>query len=86
METERAESNIYRKSLKYTVVNSESNDYPDSNTQYPSKPSEEARSRRTVTFLSEEEYEKVQEVATRNGLSISAVAHKLLVQSLNSWH
>lgn len=50
----------------------------------PPKLSEEARSRRTVTFLTEDEYDKLEEVAKRNKLSISAAAHKLLIQSLYS--
>jgi hypothetical protein len=52
----------------------------------PPKPVEEARSRRTVTFLTEEEHSKLVDIARRNNLSISAVAHKLLIQSINSWH
>lgn len=52
----------------------------------PPKPVEEARSRRTVTFLTESEYQKLTEIAQRNHLSISAVAHKLLLQVINSWH
>lgn len=45
----------------------------------------EARSRRTVTFLTESEYEQLLEVARRNDMSISSQAHKLLIRSLNSW-
>jgi hypothetical protein len=52
----------------------------------PPKPVEESRSRRTVTFLTESEYGQLVEIARRNKLSISAVAHKLLVQSINSWN
>ena len=52
----------------------------------PPKSVEEARSRRTVTFLTEREYQKLVEIAQRNHLSISAVAHKLLLQAINSWH
>ena len=52
----------------------------------PPKPAEEARSRRTVTFLTNSEYHKLVDIARRNNLSISAVAHKLLIQSINSWH
>jgi hypothetical protein len=52
----------------------------------PSKPVEEARSRRTVTFLTEGEYSKLVEISRRNNMSISALAHKLLIQSLNGWH
>jgi hypothetical protein len=52
----------------------------------PPKPVEEARSRRTVTFLTESEYRQLVDIARRNNLSISAVAHKLLIQSINSWH
>ena len=52
----------------------------------PPKSAEEARSRRTVTFLTESEYQKLTEIAQRNHLSISAVAHKLLLQAINSWH
>ena len=51
----------------------------------PPKPTEEARSRRTVTFLTESEYGQLADIAERNNLSISAVAHKLLIQSINSW-
>jgi hypothetical protein len=51
----------------------------------PPKPVEEARSRRTVTFLTESEYQQLADIAQRNNLSISAAAHKLLIQSINSW-
>ena len=52
----------------------------------PPKSVEDARSRRTVTFLTESEYQKLTEIAQRNHLSISAVAHKLLRQAIDSWH
>ena len=51
----------------------------------PPKPLEEVRSRRTVTFLTEAEYRQLVEIARRNKMSISSVAHKLLIQSINSW-
>lgn len=51
----------------------------------PPKPLEEVRSRRTVTFLTEAEYRQLVEIARRNNMSISSVAHKLLIQSINSW-
>ena len=51
----------------------------------PPKPQEKARSRRTVTFLTESEYSRLADIARRNNLSISAAAHKLLIQSINSW-
>ena len=52
----------------------------------PPMPVEEARTRRTVTFLTENEYSKLEEIAHRNKLSISATAHKLLLQSIQSWY
>jgi hypothetical protein len=52
----------------------------------PPKPPEEVRIRRTVTFLTENEYSKLVEIARRNDMSISALAHKLLIQSMNGWH
>jgi hypothetical protein len=52
----------------------------------PPKPADEARTRRTVTFLTESEYQNLTEIARRNTMSISSLAHKLLIQSLNSWH
>lgn len=52
----------------------------------PPKPTEEARSRRTVTFLTDSEYHKLVDIAQRNKLSISAAAHKLLLQSIQSWY
>jgi hypothetical protein len=52
----------------------------------PPKPADEARTRRTVTFLTEIEYQNLSEIARRNSMSISSLAHKLLIQSLNSWH
>jgi len=52
----------------------------------PPKSAGEARSRRTVTFLTADEYRKLEDIAHRNELSISAAAHKLLIQSINSWH
>ncbi|MEH6516142.1 MAG: hypothetical protein V7742_05635 [Halioglobus sp.] len=52
----------------------------------PAKPVEEARTRRTVTFLTEAEYSQLLEISHRNNMSISALAHKLLIQSLNGWH
>jgi hypothetical protein len=52
----------------------------------PPKPVAEARTRRTVTFLTEGEYNKLVDIARRNNMSISAVAHKLLIQSISSWH
>ena len=52
----------------------------------PAMPVEEARARRTVTFLTESEYGKLVEIAHRNNMSISALAHKLLIQSMNGWH
>lgn len=51
----------------------------------PLKPAEEARSRRTVTFLTEEEYRQLVDIARRNDISVSAAAHKLLVQSIKTW-
>jgi hypothetical protein len=45
----------------------------------------EARRRRTVTFLTDSEFEKLSQIARRNNMSISSLAHKLLIQSLNSW-
>jgi len=45
----------------------------------------EARTRRTVTFLTDREYENLVEVAQRNKMSISSLVHKLVIQSLNSW-
>ena len=51
----------------------------------PRKPVEEARSHRTVTFLTEDEYRRLLDIARRNNLSVSSAAHKLLLQSLNSW-
>jgi len=45
----------------------------------PPKPAEEARSRRTVTFLTELEYQQLLDIARRDDLSISAAAYKLLV-------
>ena len=51
----------------------------------PPKPAEEARSRRTVTFLTELEYSRLEKIARRNDMSISAAAHHLLVQSINAW-
>jgi hypothetical protein len=52
----------------------------------PPKPAEEARSRRTVTFLTESEHSKLVEIARRNNLSVSALAHKFLSQSISTWH
>jgi hypothetical protein len=52
----------------------------------PPMPVEEARTRRTVTFLTDEEYRRVVEIAKRNNMSISALAHKLLIQSISSWY
>jgi hypothetical protein len=52
----------------------------------PPMPAEEARTRRTVTFLTEGEYSKLVEISDRNNMSISALAHKLLIQSMNGWH
>jgi hypothetical protein len=52
----------------------------------PAKPVEEARTRRTVTFLTEAEHSKLVEIARRNDMSISALAHKLLIQSINGWY
>ena len=52
----------------------------------PPKPVEEARTRRTVTFLTESEYSKLEGIARRNKLSISATAHQLLLQSIQSWY
>jgi hypothetical protein len=52
----------------------------------PPMPVEEARTRRTVTFLTEEEHRKLVEIAKRNNMSISALAHKLLMQSISSWY
>jgi len=51
----------------------------------PPKPLEEAPSRRTVTFLTEAEYSRLVDIARRNNMSISSVAHKLLIQSISSW-
>ena len=51
----------------------------------PPKPQEQARSRRTVTFLTEEEYSRLADIARRNNMSISSVAHQLLMQSINAW-
>jgi hypothetical protein len=51
----------------------------------PPMPVEEARKRRTVTFLTESEYEKLSEFARRDNTSISALAHKLLIKSINEW-
>lgn len=51
----------------------------------PPKPLEEARSRRTVTFLTEREYHRLADIARRNNMSISSAAHKLLLQSINDW-
>ena len=50
----------------------------------PPKPVEEARTRRTVTFLTENEYSKLESIAHRNNMSISATTHKLLLQSIQS--
>ncbi len=52
----------------------------------PPMPVEEARTRRTVTFLTEEEYGKLVEIAKRNNMSISALAHQLLMQSMSAWY
>jgi hypothetical protein len=52
----------------------------------PALPADEARTRRTVTFLTEGEYSKLVDIARRNNMSISAVAHKLLIQSISGWH
>lgn len=52
----------------------------------PPMPAEEARTRRTVTFLTEEEYGKLVEIAKRNNMSISALAHQLLMQSMSAWY
>jgi hypothetical protein len=52
----------------------------------PAKPVDEARTRRTVTFLTEGEYSKLVEIARRNDMSISALAHKLLIQSISGWY
>ena len=46
----------------------------------------EARTRRTVTFLTDSEYRQLTDIARRNHMSISSLAHKLLIQSINSWH
>lgn len=51
----------------------------------PPKPVAEARTRRTVTFLTEGEYDRLVAIAQRNNMSISALAHKLLIQSICSW-
>ncbi|MEP5566460.1 MAG: hypothetical protein ABJN62_01375 [Halioglobus sp.] len=51
----------------------------------PPKPAEEARSRRTVTFLTQLEYSRLENIARRNKMSISSAAHHLLVQSINAW-
>ena len=51
----------------------------------PPKAPDEARSRRTVTFLTEGEYRKLENIARRNNLSISSAAHHLLLQSINTW-
>ena len=51
----------------------------------PPKPAEEARSRRTVTFLTEDEYLQLVDIANRNNISVSAAAHKLLEQSIKTW-
>jgi hypothetical protein len=52
----------------------------------PPKAPEEARTRRTATFLTEAEYSKLVEIARRNNMSISALAHKLLIQSISEWY
>ena len=52
----------------------------------PPKPPGEGRTRRTVTFLTDREYQELVDIAQRNNISISSAAHKLLVLGLNSWH
>jgi hypothetical protein len=52
----------------------------------PPKPAEEARSRRTVTFLTEGEYSRLVDIAREENMSISAMAHKLLSQAIGTWH
>jgi len=52
----------------------------------PPMDKDEVRTRRTVTFLTDSEYKDLAEIARRNNMSISSLAHKLLIQSLNSWN
>lgn len=49
----------------------------------PKSPDELVRSERVVTFLTKSEFAKISESAEKNDQSISAVAHRLLAQSIN---
>ena len=50
----------------------------------PPKPASDARSRRVVTFLTEEEFEQISAMAHREDLTISATAHQLLLKAFSA--
>jgi len=42
------------------------------------------RSRRVVTFLTEDEFAQLNDLAARGNLSMSAITHKLLTEAFNA--
>jgi len=50
----------------------------------PPKPSEDARSERVVTYVTKSELRRLERLADRKSLSLSAVVHQLLSRSLTA--